>query len=91
MAVREIVLYAQNSAALRKKSRLVRRMSQDVKRLVQDLKDRLPMSEVSWYVCPCAQVYLVPFHTTDLDFSEAERSRALHSTIAFHDLQRFAV
>ena len=44
MAVRNIVLYAQNVAALRKKSRLVRGMSQGVRRPVQDLKDTLAQS-----------------------------------------------
>jgi peptide deformylase len=44
MAVRNIVLYAQNAAALRKKSRPVTGMSQGVRRLVQDLKDTLTHS-----------------------------------------------
>lgn len=44
MAVRNIVRYAQNVAALRKKSRPVRGMSQGVRRLVLDLKDTLAKS-----------------------------------------------
>jgi peptide deformylase len=44
MAIRNIVLYAQDAAALRKKSRPVRGMSRGVKRLVQDLKDTLAHS-----------------------------------------------
>jgi peptide deformylase len=41
MAVRDIVLYAENKAALRKKSRPVRGVNRRVKRLVRDLKDTL--------------------------------------------------
>jgi peptide deformylase len=41
MAVREIVLYAQNAAVLRKISRPVSGMSRGVNHLVQDLKDTL--------------------------------------------------
>ncbi len=41
MAVKNIVLYLENEAALRKKSRPVRRVTRRVKRLVQDLKDTL--------------------------------------------------
>ena len=41
MAVQEIILYAQNAAALRKKSRPVVRMSQSVQRLIRDLEDTL--------------------------------------------------
>ena len=44
MAVRNIVLYAQDADALRKKSRPVRGMSRSVKHLVQDLKDTLAHS-----------------------------------------------
>lgn len=44
MAVRNIVLYAQDAAALREKSRMVRRMSCGVKRLIQDMKDTLAHS-----------------------------------------------
>jgi peptide deformylase len=44
MAVRNIVLYAQNAAALRKPSRPVRGMSRSVQRLVRDLKDTLAHS-----------------------------------------------
>jgi peptide deformylase len=44
MAVRNIVLYAQNAAALRKKSKPIRGMSRSVKHLVQDLKDTLTHS-----------------------------------------------
>jgi peptide deformylase len=44
MAVRDIVLYAQNAAVLRKTSRPVRGMSRGVKHLVQDLKDTLVRS-----------------------------------------------
>jgi peptide deformylase len=44
MAVRNIVLYAQNAAALRKQSRPVRRMSRSIQRLVHDLKDTLAHS-----------------------------------------------
>jgi len=41
MVVRDIVLYLENEAALRKKSRLVRRVTRRVKKLVRDLKDTL--------------------------------------------------
>jgi len=41
MAVRDIVLYLENEAALRKKSRPVRRVTRRVKKLVRDLKDTL--------------------------------------------------
>jgi hypothetical protein len=41
MAVRDIVLYLENEAALRKKSRPVGRVTRRVKRLVRDLKDML--------------------------------------------------
>ena len=41
MAVRDIVLYLENEAALRKKSKPVRRITRRVRRLVQDLKDTL--------------------------------------------------
>jgi len=41
MAVRDIVLYLENEAALRKKSQPVGRVTQQVKGLVQDLKDTL--------------------------------------------------
>jgi len=41
MAVREIVLYLENEAALRKKSRPVGRVTRRVRRLVRDLKDTL--------------------------------------------------
>jgi peptide deformylase len=41
MAVRDIVLYLENEAALRKKSRPVKRITRRVKRLVRDLKDTL--------------------------------------------------
>ena len=44
MAVRNIVLYAQDAAALRKKSRLVKGISRSVERLVQNLKDTLAHS-----------------------------------------------
>jgi peptide deformylase len=44
MAVRSIVLYAQDAAALRKKSRPVRGISRGVMHLVQDLKDTLAHS-----------------------------------------------
>ena len=44
MAVREIVLYAENAAALRTKSRPVRAVSRGVQRLVRDLKDTLAHS-----------------------------------------------
>jgi peptide deformylase len=41
MAVREIVLYTKNEAALRKKSEPVRRINRRIKELVGDLKDTL--------------------------------------------------
>jgi peptide deformylase len=41
MTVRDIVLYAENKAALRKRSRPVKGVNQRVKRLVRDLKDTL--------------------------------------------------
>ena len=41
MAVREIVLYVDNKAALRKKSRPVKGVSRPVRKLIQDLKDTL--------------------------------------------------
>lgn len=41
MAVRDIVLYAENRVALRKKSRPVKGINRRVKRLVRDLKDTL--------------------------------------------------
>jgi peptide deformylase len=41
MAVRDIVLYLENEAALRKKSKPVRSVNRRVKRLVGDLKDTL--------------------------------------------------
>jgi peptide deformylase len=41
MAVRDIVLYLENGAALRKKSKPVRDLNRRVRRLVQDLKDTL--------------------------------------------------
>jgi peptide deformylase len=41
MAVREIVLYLENEAALREKCEPVRRIDRRVRRLVQDLKDTL--------------------------------------------------
>jgi peptide deformylase len=41
MAVRDIVLYAENEATLRKKSEPVRAINRRVKNLVQDLKDTL--------------------------------------------------
>jgi peptide deformylase len=41
MAVRDIVLYLENEAALRKKSRPVERVTRRVRRLVRDLKDTL--------------------------------------------------
>jgi peptide deformylase len=41
MAVRDIVLYLENEAALRKKSRPVRRVTRRTKKLVRDLKDTL--------------------------------------------------
>ena len=44
MAVRDIVLYAQDAAALRKKSRSVSGIGRGVKHLVQDLKDTLAHS-----------------------------------------------
>jgi len=44
MAVREIVLYVDNKAALRKKSRPVKGVSRPVRKLIQDLKDTLEHS-----------------------------------------------
>jgi peptide deformylase len=44
MAVQKIVLYSQNAAALRKKSRPVRAVSRNVQRLVTDLEDTLAHS-----------------------------------------------
>jgi peptide deformylase len=41
MAVRDIVLYAKNEAALRKKSEPVRTINRRAKNLIQDLKDTL--------------------------------------------------
>jgi peptide deformylase len=41
MAARDIVLYAENEAALRKKSEPVRAINRRVKNLIQDLKDTL--------------------------------------------------
>jgi len=41
MAVREIVLYSDNEAALRKKSKPVRGINRQVKKLIKDLKDTL--------------------------------------------------
>ncbi|MBN1812118.1 MAG: peptide deformylase [Anaerolineae bacterium] len=41
MAVRDIVLYLENEAALRKKSQPAERITRRVKRLVRDLKDTL--------------------------------------------------
>jgi peptide deformylase len=41
MAIRDIVLYLENEAALRKKSRPVRGVNRRVRRLVRDLKDTL--------------------------------------------------
>lgn len=41
MAVRNIVLYAENEAALRQKSKLVRVVNRRVKKLIHDLKDTL--------------------------------------------------
>jgi peptide deformylase len=41
MAVRDIVLYAENKAALRKRSEPVRRVNRRVKELIADLKDTL--------------------------------------------------
>ena len=41
MAVRDIVLYAENEAILRKKSEPVRHVNRCVKKLVRDLKDTL--------------------------------------------------
>ncbi|MBC8248101.1 MAG: peptide deformylase, partial [Anaerolineales bacterium] len=41
MAVRDIVLFLENEAALRKKSKPVRGINRRVKRLVRDLKDTL--------------------------------------------------
>jgi peptide deformylase len=44
MAVRDIVLYAQDASALRKKSRSVSGIGRGVKHLIQDLKDTLAHS-----------------------------------------------
>ena len=44
MAVRNIVLYSQNAAALREKSRPVRAVSRGVRRLIHDLEDTLAHS-----------------------------------------------
>ena len=41
MAVRDVVLFLENEAALRKKSKPVRSINRQVKRLVQDLEDTL--------------------------------------------------
>jgi peptide deformylase len=41
MAVRDIVLYVDNEAALRKKSEPVRFVNRRIKKLIQDLKDTL--------------------------------------------------
>ena len=41
MAVRDIVLYLENEAALRKKSKPVRRITRRARKLVRDLKDTL--------------------------------------------------
>jgi len=41
LAVRDIALYTENKAALRKKSRPVKGLNRQVKRLVRDLKDTL--------------------------------------------------
>jgi peptide deformylase len=41
MAVRDIVLYAENEAALRKKSEPVRAINRRIQNLIQDLKDTL--------------------------------------------------
>ena len=41
MAVRDVVLYLENEAALRRKSKPVRNVDRQVRRLVQDLKDTL--------------------------------------------------
>jgi peptide deformylase len=41
MAVRDLVLFLENEAALRKKSKPVRRINRQVKRLVRDLEDTL--------------------------------------------------
>jgi peptide deformylase len=44
MAVREIVLYAENQVALRRKSRPVKGVGQSVRNLIRDLKDTLEHS-----------------------------------------------
>jgi len=44
MAIKEIVLYANNEAALRRKSTPVANVSRPVRRLIQDLKDTLAHS-----------------------------------------------
>lgn len=41
MAVRDVILYAENETALRKKSEPVRRVNQPIRKLVKDLKDTL--------------------------------------------------
>ena len=41
MAVRDVVLYTQNEAVLRKKSTPVRVVNRRIKKLVRDLKDTL--------------------------------------------------
>jgi peptide deformylase len=41
MAIRDIVLYPENKAALRKKSKPVKSVNRRVKKLVRDLKDTL--------------------------------------------------
>jgi peptide deformylase len=45
MAVRDIVLYTKNEAALRKKSEPVRVVNRRIKNLIQDLKDTLAQHE----------------------------------------------
>jgi peptide deformylase len=44
MAIRKIVLYAQNSAALRRKSKPVKGVGSGVRNLIRDLKDTLAQS-----------------------------------------------
>ena len=44
MAVRELVLYADNKVALRRKSRPVKGVGQSVRNLIRDLKDTLEHS-----------------------------------------------
>jgi peptide deformylase len=41
MAIRDIVLYAKNEAALRKKSAPVRMVNRRIKKLIRDLKETL--------------------------------------------------